>query len=422
MTKNMIKRGLFLLAVLLPLSSILAQEITLDSCINAAKSNWPAFKKQLSIDEQKKLIDETLNKNYLPKISLTGQATYQSETVTFPEVPTMPDFFPEFPNDNYNVELNVNQVIWDGGIIKSEKDIQHAANEIDVQKLNVETYGLTGKINALYTNYLYLNKSEDVVKVTLDELSKNIKTLQSAYENGTVLKSERDNVRAEKLKIEKELIRIRSLKQKTLNSLNLITGLNLNMQSTFNEPVIKQKENAIRPELTLLDAQYKYSESTIAKFKTNRMPKFFAFGKAGYGRPGYDFMNTSMHTYAMVGAKFSWDIFDWNMFKKQKQQIKLQQQIIQDNKFTMEKQISIEEQQYLAEISQYKQQIEIDKNIIKLKESVYKAAESRMNNGTITSTEYLKLFNEWKRAKLTSELDKLKLMEAELNHSHAKGE
>ncbi len=416
----MTRKVLTLLMMIMPFTAF-AQEITLDSCISAARQNWPAFKKQLSIDEQKKLIDETLNKNHLPKINLSGQATYQSETVTFPEVPTMPDFFPEFPNDNYNVELSINQTIWDGGMVKSEKEIQHAANEIDVQKLNVETYGLTGKINTLYTSYLYLNESENVLKISLDELSKNIKTLQSAYENGTILKSDLDDVKAEKLKVEKELIRVKSLKQNTINSLNLITGLNLTTQYTFTEPVIKQKENAVRPELSLLDAQLKYSESTIAKFKTNRMPKFFAFGKAGYGRPGYDFMNTDMHTYAIIGAKFTWDIFDWNMFKKQKQKIRLQQQVIQDNRATLQKQLSIEDQQYLAEISQYKQQIEIDKEIIKLKESVYKAGESRMNNGTITSTEFLKMFNEWKRAKLTSELDKLKLMAAELNYNYAKG-
>ncbi|NPA35890.1 MAG: TolC family protein [Chlorobi bacterium] len=416
----MTKRILIVLLALLPIS-IFAQEVTLDECINAAKQNWPAFKKKLSIDEQKKLIDETLNKSYLPKLNLSGQATYQSETITFPEMPGVPSIYPDFPNDNYNVELSVNQIIWDGGAVKSEKEIQHAANDIDLQKLNVETYGLVGKVNQLYSNYLYLNKSEDVLLISKDELEKNIKTLQSAYENGTILKSDLDNIKAEKLKLDKDIIRIQALKLNTLKSINLITGLNLDKSYNFAEPVIKEPANAVRPELSLLDAQYQYTSSTVNKFKTNRMPKFFAFGKAGYGRPGYDFMNTDMHGYAMIGAKFTWDVFDWNLFKKQKQNVMLQQQIIQDSKETLQKQITIEENQYIAEIAQYKKQIAIDKNIIKLKESVYKAGESQMNNGTITSTEYLKMFNEWKRAKLTSELDKLKLITAELNYIHSKG-
>ena len=416
----MTRRIFILLTALLPIS-VLAQKITLDECIDAAKQNWPAFKKQLSIAEQRKLIDETLNKNYLPKLNLSGQATYQSETVTFPTVPGQSDFFPDFPNDNYNVELNVNQIIWDGGVVKSEKEMQYAANDIEVQKLNVETYGLTGKINQLYSNYLYLTKSEEVLVISGDELDKNIKNLQSAYENGTILKSDLDNIKAEKLKIVKEQIRVQAMKENTLRSINLITGLSLDPQYSFVEPEVGQAENAVRPEMMLLDARYKYTSSTVNKFKTNRMPKFFAFGKAGFGRPGYDFMNTDLHTYAIVGAKFTWDVFDWNLLKKQKQNIVLQQQIIQDSKATLQKQISIEENQHLSEIAQYKKQIEIDKEIIGLKESVYKAAESRMNNGTITSTEYLKSFNEWKRAKLTSELDKLKLITAQLNYNHAKG-
>jgi outer membrane protein TolC len=416
----MTKKVFLVITALLPVT-LLAQEITLDSCINAAKRNWPAFKKQLTIEAQRQLIDETLNKNHLPKLNLSGQATYQSETVTFPTVPGNSDFFPEFPNDNYNVELNVSQIIWDGGAVKSEKEIQHAANTIDIQKLNVETYGLTGKINRLYSNYLYLKKSEEVLLISKDELQKNINSLKSAFETGTILKSDLDNIRAEKLKIEKEQIKVASLKRYTLKSLNLITGLNLSENITFKEPEVKEAENTVRPELSLLDAQLSYTASTVNKFKTNRMPKFFAFGKAGVGRPGYDFMNTDLHTYAMIGAKFTWDIFDWNMFKKQKQQIVLQQQLIRDSKATLEKQISIEENQYLAEIAQYQKQVKLDKEIISLKESVYRSAKSQMNNGTITSTEYLKMFNEWKRAKLTSELDKLKLITAQLNYNHAKG-
>ena len=91
-----------------------AQSISLDSCIAAAKQNWPAFKKQMSISEKRNLIKQTLNKNYLPNINLSGQASYQSEVITFPEVPNMPGFFPELPLDNYNVEANLNQTIWDG--------------------------------------------------------------------------------------------------------------------------------------------------------------------------------------------------------------------------------------------------------------------------------------------------------------------
>lgn len=409
-----------IILLMLPLAGF-SQEITLDSCIAAARQNWPAFRKQLTIDKKKQLIDETLNKNYLPKLILGGQATYQSEAINFPEVPNMPALFPEIPLDNYSVELGVNQIIYDGGATKSAKEIQYAANNVETQQLNVETYGLTGKINNLYTTYLYLNKNEAILKVSEQELSSNLETLNSAYQNGVILKSDLQNIEAEKLKLQKELIKVDISKLSVLKSLNILTGLNIDTTVRFINPVITKNSDAIRPEISLLGAQKAYTETSILKYKTNRLPKLSAFGKAGFGRPGYDMLNTDMHGYYMIGARFSWEIFDWNLFKKQKQQVVLQKQIIEENKASLEKQISIEENQYLDEIAKYSSQIELDKKIVNLKKEIYKAAESQMKNGSITSTEYLKIFNEWKRAKLTSEIDKLKLITAKLNYNHAKG-
>jgi len=414
------KKLLFFMIGMIPWV-VFSQQITLDSCVSAAKQNWPAFKKQLSISDQRQLINETLNKNYLPKLNLSGQATYQSEVVTFPEVPTMPGFFPVFPQDNYNIELGLNQVIWDGGIVKSNKELQYAANDIELQRLNVETYGLIGKINQLYTTYLYLDKSESIIRLSVKELEKNLKVLNSAFENGTILKSDLNNVKAEELKLQKELINIASSRTNLIKSLNLITGLSLDTSYNFVIPKVSVNNSAPRPELMLLDAQIKYSGVSVQKYKTRRMPKFFAFGKAGYGRPGYDFMNTDLHGYYMLGAKFSWDVFDWNLLKKQKQQLRLQQQLIADKRATFEKQQSIEEQKYISEIERYRKQIQLDAEIVSLKEEIYKSAESQMKNGNITSVEYLKLFNEWKRARLTAEIDKLKLQTANLNLAYAKG-
>ncbi len=416
------RKILLIFGMILSFGFMQAQNISLDSCIAAAKQNWPAFKKQMSIAEKRNLVQQTLNKNYLPKLNISGQASYQSEVITFPDVPTMPGFFPDLPLDNYNVEANLNQTIWDGGIIKSQKDIQVAQNDIEIQQLNVETYGLIGKINELYTNYLFFATNEKILLISMGQLDDNIKNVSSAVENGVVLSSELDNLKAEKLKLKKELINIHSAKQATIDALNIITDLKLDTSYQFDKPQLAANTNTLaRPEIQLLDAQISYSQASISKYKTNRMPKLMAFGKLGYGRPGFDPLTTDLHGYYMVGARFSWDVWDWNMTKKQKQQIHLQQQIIKDNKESLRKQIAIEESRYMLEEIKYKQQIALDNEIEVLKKNVYLSAESKMKNGSITSTEFLKSFNEWKRALLTTEADKLRLLKAQINFQHSKG-
>ncbi len=399
-----------------------AQDISLDSCISAAKQNWPAFKKQMSIAEKRNLVQETLNKNYLPKLNLSGQASYQSEVITFPDVPNMPGFFPELPLDNYNVEANLNQTIWDGGIVKSQKDMQVAQNDIEIQQLNVEAYGLIGKINELYTNYLYFKTNEKILSISMSQLDDNIKNVKSAVDNGVVLSSDLDNLKAEKLKLQKEVINIHAAKQSIIDALNIITDLKLDTTYQFATPkVITNSSTLARPEIQLLNAQISYSQASISKYKTNRMPKLIAFGKLGYGRPGFDPLTTDLHGYYMFGARFSWDVWDWNMTKKQKQQIKLQQQIIKYNKESLSRQIAMEESQYMTELAKNEKQIELDNEIEILKKSVYLSAESKMKNGSITSTEFLKSFNEWKRSLLTTEADKLRLLKAQINYQHSKG-
>lgn len=416
------RKLILIISLLLFVGFAKAQDISLDSCISAARQNWPAFKKQLSITEKRNLVQETLNKNYLPKLNLSGQASYQSEVITFPDVPSMPGFFPDLPLDNYNVEANLNQTIWDGGIIKSQKDMQVAQNDIEIQQLNVEAYGLIGKINDLYTNYLYFKTNEKILVISMSQLDDNIKSVKSAVENGVVLSSELDNLKAERLKFQKEVINIHAAKQSIIDALNIITDLKLDTNFQFVAPQIKTNSSTLaRPEIQLLNAQISYSQASISKYKTNRMPKFMAFGKLGYGRPGFDPLTTDLHGYYMVGARFSWDVWDWNMTNKQKQQIQLQQQIIKDNKESLSRQIAMEESQYMIEVAKYEKQIELDHEIAILKKSVYLSAESKLKNGSITSTEFLKSFNEWKRSLLTTEADKLRLLKAQINYQHSKG-
>ncbi len=416
-------RKLILLLFLLPFTVFgQIQKITLDSCQSAAKQNWPAFKKQLYITGKRDLISKILNKNYLPKINISGQATYQSESVSIPTAPNFPNIFPDVPLDNYNVEASLNQIIWDGGNINSTKLIRYADNDIEVQNLNIETYNLYDKINKLYMNYLLLSKSIKIISLTETELEKNIQTLSSAVNNGVLLESKLNNLKAEKLKLDNQLISLKTNQLILLNSINLITGLNLTVETKFVLPVPSaENKNLNRPDLAIFDNRISLLDANIKQLKTNLMPKLIAFGKVGYGRPGYDFFNTDMHGYSIVGAKLSWNVWNWNMNKQQIQQINLQKNILIENKESFAKQLTSEQQKYLAKINQYQKQISIDKQIEKLKTSVYKSSKSQLKNGTITSTEFLKQFNGWKKAKLATEIDKLNLITNKINYQHSLG-
>jgi outer membrane protein TolC len=412
---------ILLLFLVISQLSTAQKDIYLDTLISAAKQNWPAFKKQLSITGQKMNIDKVVNVNWYPKINISGLATYQSEVVTFPEVPNMPDFFPVLPKDNYNIEAGINQTLWDGGITKVTKELQHLENDIQQQELNVETYNLIGKIYRLYTGVLLLKENKKTINISINQLDSSINIMKAAVLNGVALSSELDNMNAEKFLLQKELIKLDANIDYTVKILNIITGLSLKGNDNFTIPDVSNVTFSERPELILLDTKIKAVKSQADIFKAKRFPKLFAFGKLGYGRPGYDFMNTELHTYYFVGAKFTWDVWDWNLLNKKKTDYSFTTQQIQETKNVTIKQLEIEQDKYKSETKRFNKEIEVDKQIVMLKNNVYKTAEAQLKNGVITTSEFLKIFNEFKRSKIALNIDKLKLLEAQLNYLHSKG-
>jgi len=401
-----------------------AQNISLSQCVEAAKTNWPTFKKEMSIEKQKQVINLIHDKQNLPKLLLSGQATYQSETATFPDIPipSLSNLFPELPLDNYNVEAIINQTIWDGGMLKAKKAVQIFAKDLELKKNAIDTYALTGKINQLYFNYLTLYQKEEILKISENELDKNIATLKVAVVNGVLLQSDIDNLISEKLKLAKTMLDIEAGKYQIIKALNIITGLQIPSDAKFEMPQVLTGINTARPELDLFDAQADYLKLNEAQYAVNRKPKFIGFAKLGYGRPGFDMFHTDLHSYYLIGAKFSWNIWDWNLLKAQKHLIKIQQDVIAENKNLFNKQIDLKLTAYQQDINKIIKQITIDKKIESLRNSIYKSAKSKYDVGNLLTTEYLKAFNELKRARLAIRLDELKLLQAKINYAYTQGQ
>ena len=331
------------LLILLVLPSLIGAQVlslNLQQCRDSAKTNWPSFKKMALQQENRELITKTLNKNYLPKFTLSGSATYQSEVVIFPEIqiPGMSDFFPSFPNDNYRADLQLSQIIYDGGNTKSAKDLQLASNSLEETQIEIENYNFMEQINQLYLNVLLLEQNHTVLITSKDEISENIKILQSAYDNGMILISELNKLKAEQINIEKQILNTETAKLNLIQSLSMLTGMEISTDASFQIPGESTNELTTLPQLKIFEAQEDLNHASLEMEFRNKYPKLALFANGGFGRPGYNFMNTDLHTYGMVGVNFSWDVIDWGTYGKQKEKSEVKQKIIQSNKEAFVKQ------------------------------------------------------------------------------------
>ena len=109
------------------------------------------------------------------------------------------------PHDQYKITLDINQVIYDGGAIKSGRALEKAELSINEKQTETDLYKLRAQINTYYFNVMLLNRQKELLKNYLNLIQKRIASMQSALENGVILKSDIDVLTSEKIKLEQQI-------------------------------------------------------------------------------------------------------------------------------------------------------------------------------------------------------------------------
>src|ERR1700733_13134277 len=101
--------------------------LTIKECYQLARKNYPLIKQHDLISKTKEYTVSNASKGYLPAFSVNGQATYQSAVTTFPfTIPIKGFTLPQYSKDQYKIFGELDQVIYDGGMIKNQRQTAEA--------------------------------------------------------------------------------------------------------------------------------------------------------------------------------------------------------------------------------------------------------------------------------------------------------
>ena len=158
-----------------------------------------------------KIKDENLSKGWLPVIDANGTALYNSDVVNLKDnfsslpIPGLADAIGLMPKDQYKVTIDINQVIYDGGAIKGARNIEKAELNINGKQTEIDLYKLRSQINIYYFGILLYERNEQLLNNYHEILEKKIRSMESAVNNGVILKSDIDVLTSEKLKTEQQI-------------------------------------------------------------------------------------------------------------------------------------------------------------------------------------------------------------------------
>ncbi|MEO9885332.1 MAG: TolC family protein [Balneola sp.] len=408
---------------LISLNSEAQTVITLNDLYEKIYSEYPTALKQEIEAKVADLNTQIAGTNLYPELIISGRASYQSEVTELQAGPLSP---PSISKDQYNLTLGLNQLLFDGGRTKSIGKLAKMNGEISLANLEVEMWSIRKQLDEVYFNIILMQKQLETTDVLLKDLNEQLELVKSRVRNGVLLQGNEFAMQAEILKIQQKKKQMERSIDAGYEVLSHITGMEISNQATLQLPAqtafmeLKGKE-VQRPELMIFDAQKKMLDVQNRINKTQKSPQLSAFANTAYGRPGFNVFDDDLHLYWMVGLKASWSFKNFRNSAKKSSIVQLEQQKIGANEDAFYRQIRSGLAKVEGQISAIQEQILLDNQVVELREKVADEKKKELQQGVITSTEYITELNALNRSQLDLNLHQIQLMQAKNEYKTLKG-
>ena len=384
---------------------MLVQGQTLEECQQAAEKNYPQIRQYGLIEKTTQLTVANIQKGWLPQVSASAQATYQSDVTAWPnEMKTMMSGMgidmKGLTKDQYRVGIDVQQTIYDGGVIGSQKRIAREQGKVQTAQNEVNIYNVRKRVNEMYFGLLLI---EEQIKLNTDLqtlLAGNERKLESMTKRGTAAESDLQNVRAERLNAVQKGTELASQKQMLQRMLSTFCGIEVN---NIQKPQVKDDGRNLtagnqRPELKMLDAQISVLKAQEKALNAALRPKVGVFAQGFYGYPGLnmfeDMMRHKWSLNGLVGARVTWTIGALYTRKNDKAKLQLQRDMTESSREVFLFNNNLEQIQQNENIERFQKLMAHDGEIISLRQAVRKAAESKLAHGIIDVNDLVREINQ----------------------------
>lgn len=422
-------RAIFGVAVML-LSVSADAQLTLDECQQMASDNYPLLQKYDLVRQTTEYTIKNIQRGYWPQLSLGGQVSYQSEVTDLPDVLShlLSESSPNYKGmakDQYQIALDLNQVIWDGGHIKARRDLAASDAEVQVAQADVEMYAIRSRVNELFFGILLLDEKIRLNETLQTLLLDNCRMLETRKMHGTAMESDVDVMRAEYLEARQDLTALRSMRKSYRQMLAIFIGKDTASVINLQKPAasLPQTFDNRRPELNLYAMQMQQTEAQSRLLNVGLRPKLSLFAQGVYGYPGYDMFDSmfdhDLKLNGIVGIRFSWNIGRLYTFKTDKHKLELTRKQIETAREIFLFNNNLQSVREREAVNQYHQMMEEDSDIIRLRTSVRQAAEAKLQHGVIGVNDLLQEITKENRARIDHSLHEMEMLKNiyELKHT-----
>ncbi|PRZ00234.1 outer membrane protein TolC [Marinilabilia salmonicolor] len=405
--------GIMILWLILASEQISAQTLTLFDCLDKSEQNFPLLKGREVLLKSSDLNIQNLKNNWLPRMEVTGQASWQSDVPSMTADVQIPGFsVPQAPKDQYKVALDVSQTLYDGGRTGKAVGVEKLAGDIEVQNIEVQMLDVSKRVAELFFSILMLEEQKQQINHKLKVLESRRTELDALLANGAVSESDLKKLEAEVLLVQQQVISVETNEETLLANLSSFLGETVERASVLKEPSVGELLTPEpRPEYSLFSLQKKRLEQMTELQQRNRWPVLAAFGQGGYGNPGYNMLKDEFDIFYVVGLRLKWTPWDWSSTKRTKMVLENRIRLVDIEEETFRVNQIRAVNQLDGDLLRYQQLIELDSEIVELRRGIEENSSHLLKNGSITTSGYIDDLDAYISAQINKDLHQLEYLQ-----------
>lgn len=420
-------KRILLLTSLLASLAVCAQP-SVERCKEMAREHYPLIRRYGLIEQSRDYTLSNAARAWLPQVTLSGQATLQSDVVSCPEefesMLAMQGLdMPGIRRDQYKVQIDVQQTLWDGGKSRTDRAIAEGEAAQERMSTEVELYAVDSRVEDIYFGILLMQEQQRQIGEMMQRLQTNLDHMNVLVENGMVMQADADAVEVQLLTQRQSLGQVEARLQSFRRILGLFIGEELGeaplLMPVAEEPVGYDSE---RPELQLMDAQMALLQAREQMVDVSLAPRVALFAQGYYGYPGLNmFENMVSHRWTLngiVGVRMNWNISSLYTSKTSRRQLQNARDnvMLQREVFAFNSRLQAEQES--AEVRRIREAIADDDRIVALRSRVREAAEARLQEGMIDTHDLLGTISDETSAKIARSTHQIELVKAIYDLKH----
>jgi outer membrane protein TolC len=411
-------------AVLLLTAAAPAQDTLRLAELHAAAAAQDARARQLLLgDDAHALRLENVRTGRLPRLSVRGEATHQSDAAALPL--RLPDIeIPQSPRDRYQVAVEADQLVYDGGTLRRREAVERARHAEARAELAATLYALRAEVDEAFFGTLLLQSQEEEVRLLLADLDARLAEVRAQHRAGAALPGDTAAVVAERLRAGQSLAEVAAGRDALLAVLSSLAGRPVGGEDRLAVPglgpvVARARERGVaaalraRPEFARFGLLRERLEREAEVVAAATRPQLRAFGQAGVGRPGpFQPFGDEVNEFWLVGVRLQWQPWTWGAAGRDRELLRVQQEVARTEEAAFAARLERRAETELHTILRLEAALETDERIIELRAQVERQARRQFAERVLTASTYLTARTDLFEARLARQRHRIELERA----------